>query len=498
MFKFRTINSTGFFRLSPAKALFFVAYIITAIFCEGFFHVDEHFQILEFANWKMGHIPAGDLPWEFAEKMRPALQPALACAVWEMWDAMGYYTPFRVITVLRLLSALMAFAVAALMLRKINSDFPATNKWNLFLMFGLWFSLFCGVRFSSENWSGLMFAFAFLLLAWPVGKSSQDLRGKQWTFLLAGFLLGLSFVLRFQSAFLVAGLLAWFIFIQRAKWNQLAIIATGGCIAVAIGLLVDRWFYGQWVITAWNYFSQNLLLGKVNTFGTNPWYYYFEAIFLRGIPPLSIVVIIAVVLGIILKPKHALSFSLLPFFLVHFLIAHKEERFMFPLVPLVPLAMIVAYHAIKEREKLWRWFNSGVVKWTLRISIVVNVCLIPYVMFFSANERIELFRFLYELQKHEPIQVYCLEPSPIHNKVSIAFYNGPQMTSLLLTKKQLKVLDPVEGTYLIIPKLQEKQIERFGNRLERVYSTYPDWVLQFNFNNWLNRTGVWRVYKVRA
>ena len=44
--------------------------LISSIFSVGFFHPDEHYQILEFANYKMGNINPTQLPWEFHEKIR--------------------------------------------------------------------------------------------------------------------------------------------------------------------------------------------------------------------------------------------------------------------------------------------------------------------------------------------------------------------------------------------------------------------------------------------
>ncbi|MEW5993123.1 MAG: hypothetical protein AB1744_01845 [Candidatus Zixiibacteriota bacterium] len=31
-----------------------------------------------------------------------------------------------------------------------------------------------------------------------------------------------------------------------------------------------------------------------------------------------------------------------------------------------------------------------------------------------------------------------------------------------------------------------------------VYSTFPEWVRLFNFNNWIERTGFWYVYELNA
>ncbi|MBK5097796.1 MAG: hypothetical protein JJE01_08435 [Gemmatimonadetes bacterium] len=40
--------------------------LAAAYFSWGFHQFDEHFQILEFANYKLGNSPASDLPWEFS------------------------------------------------------------------------------------------------------------------------------------------------------------------------------------------------------------------------------------------------------------------------------------------------------------------------------------------------------------------------------------------------------------------------------------------------
>jgi phosphatidylinositol glycan class B len=43
---------------------------------QGYFHPDEYFQTVEFASYKLGVTAQAELPWEFAERMRPFLQPA--------------------------------------------------------------------------------------------------------------------------------------------------------------------------------------------------------------------------------------------------------------------------------------------------------------------------------------------------------------------------------------------------------------------------------------
>ena len=55
--------------------LIFLINLITAFFSSGYYHTDEHMQILEFANYKLGHNPASNMPNEFFSKMRSWLLP---------------------------------------------------------------------------------------------------------------------------------------------------------------------------------------------------------------------------------------------------------------------------------------------------------------------------------------------------------------------------------------------------------------------------------------
>ena len=63
-----------FRRCLAASAFLFVVY---AIFSTGYLRPDEYFQTVEFASSKLGITDTADLAWEYAQKMRSWLQPAL-------------------------------------------------------------------------------------------------------------------------------------------------------------------------------------------------------------------------------------------------------------------------------------------------------------------------------------------------------------------------------------------------------------------------------------
>ncbi|HRD54257.1 MAG TPA: hypothetical protein PKY96_16585, partial [Flavobacteriales bacterium] len=360
--------------------------LCAAVFSDGVHHADEHYQILEFAGWKLGITPADQLPWEFAERMRSALQPAIAVQVHRTLAQFVEPDPFVVALLLRMLTAMLTFLAAILLLRGQLRDNPALheNGWMklyLFLAFFLWFGVYCGVRFSSEGFSAALFALGF------AGLAHHRPEGRRWPLLFAGALLGLAVVARFQVALMVAGLLAWCLFIARMQWSALTLIVAGGLVGVGLGALIDRWFYGEWVLTAWNYIKLNVIQGKAAEFGTHPWWHYFAELFERAVPPFSLLYLVPPLVLFALRRRSALTWAVLPFLLGHMLIGHKEYRFLFPVLPLLPALVMGGLQAMEERG----WFDwlTERAKLLLRTAfLAVHVPLLLVVLFKPAQDDI--------------------------------------------------------------------------------------------------------------
>jgi phosphatidylinositol glycan class B len=125
---------------SPHKHLFISSlfvFIITAFFSEGYYHPDEHFQILEFANYKLGNSPASDLPWEFKEQIRPALQPALAYSTIKFLNFTGITSPFSHALLLRVLTALLSWFVICKSVLFLSKDFVSEKGKKIFIFLSL-------------------------------------------------------------------------------------------------------------------------------------------------------------------------------------------------------------------------------------------------------------------------------------------------------------------------------------------------------------------------
>ena len=97
-------------------------FILAAFMSIGSLQEDEHFQLLEFANFKLGNVPVDDLPWEYSEQMRPTFQVAIVYGLCRTMQALGIFDPFNVATILRIFAAILSFLALYSFLNKYKSE----------------------------------------------------------------------------------------------------------------------------------------------------------------------------------------------------------------------------------------------------------------------------------------------------------------------------------------------------------------------------------------
>jgi phosphatidylinositol glycan class B len=461
---------------------------ITAVFSTGFHHWDEHFQVLEFAGWKLGTTPRSALPWEFEARLRPTLQPWLVVALHRALDLAGMADPFRIALLLRLgTAALFLVGMVLLVQGRLRSEAlladPLLRRWYLFLSFLLWPVVYAAVRFSAEGLSMALFLPAF---AWVLNGSPQ----RPITWAAAGLLMGLAFVVRFQVGFMVAGLLAWMVLVRHTGLRQLLPCAAGILLAVCLGVLADRAFYGEWTFTTWNYFNGNILEGKAASFGTDPWWYYFTEVLTQAIPPFSLLYLLPLPIVFLYRPKDAITWTVLPFLLVHVLIGHKELRFLFPMLALLPLLIVTGLGELRERW--WPGVTSSrvmrVFAWTFA---VVHLLVLAVVMFKPADAQMGLYRTL-QRNVTGPITLVHLGEHPYHRVGDIHFYRPP---GLVLHDRSIDGPPTGRAPFLFIAR-DPAALDPGWGASSVVYSTYPAWVERFNVGGWVQRSRNWTVYRV--
>lgn len=478
--------------VEPSKAVQWIPRIsltfllITAYFSVGFFQSDEHFQILEFAALKLGMISPELMPWEYTTQMRPTLQPLLALWIHKLFQLLHWEDPFVISGVLRILSALLSYLGMWSVYEFFRTRYSSSRNqdWFLFLSFLLWCNIFIGVRFSSEGWSGSLFLISLLVY----NKLSHR---RNLQFLTMGFIFGLAYLCRYQVGLMIFGFCLWLLFIKREKFSSLLVLTLGFSLVFGIGILIDRWFYGEWTLTVWNYLDQNIIHDKISDFGVDPWWNYLLQVFLALIPPFSLLVIIGYFFLIIRQPGNILVWTLLPFILVHMLIGHKELRFLFPLLGFVPAIVSESISLLNSRKK------TDVLqrKWAKKVAtafMAINGLLLLFVATTSFDRTTPLYRYVY---RHFPesTTIYYMGTDP-YKLGHLSYYKRTNLTVKAI--ESLSELDRFSNQKILLVVDRPNKLNDVNADVQLLYSSIPGWVWYLNFNHWIERTLAWYLYEV--
>ena len=319
-----------------------VVHLFTAWSSTGFHVADEHYQVIAFAEAKLGHQPLEDLPWEYAERLRGTLLPVLCMAVFSLADGVGIGDPFLLAFFLRLLTAMVALWAMWRSAQCARHHLPAWC-WRPFLLlsFFLWFLPFLQVRFTGETWSGI---FLLMAMAPMLGAGTGNLPTYR-----IGLLLGLAFLCRPPTLAAAVGMVAWLVLVQRAPARRLFQLAVGFVAVWLLGIALDSWYYGQPTLTAWNYLHRGILGRSGSPFLAYPWWYYFPWVFKQALPLVGAAILLAFALLVAWRPRHLLTWTLVPFLLLHLAVPHKELRMLYPVAGLMPLLLAGAMWTIQTR-----------------------------------------------------------------------------------------------------------------------------------------------------
>lgn len=333
-FKTFKIKNLGLFLLSLA------IYITHAFYNVGYYHYDEHYQLIEFAELKSGNNQTSDLAWEYSAQVRSALQPGIAYVSLNFFRFFEINDPYILMFLIRACSGILMLIAITYFVK--NTEHLLRDGWKLpylCISYFLWFLPFVNIRFSSETYSALTFLVAVGLWHSKVKKQKH---------ILIGILLGLSFLFRFQTAFMSLGFIAWLAFTYRIHLRPLiTIIVSGSLVVVLLGGAVDYWFYQKITISFYNYFVSNVINDIASTYGVSPWYHYFELSY-DSMHIWAIMLWFIVIKHLITKRSDLLTWVLLPFLVVHIVIPHKEMRFLIPIANFLPLIAVLSMQSISD------------------------------------------------------------------------------------------------------------------------------------------------------
>ncbi len=502
-----------------------ILHVIAAVMSTGFYHVDEHFQILEFMNYKLGRSPVHELPLEYGQLMRPWLLPALLTGITKFLLALGIQSPFDWALSYRLFASLLGwFSTAGLALccLKWFPEFPkfSNKKWRhgaVMALTLLWYMPSLHARPSSENLAGSAFfmGLSFLLLGSPSlsptrtpsrnSPESGPERVPASVAWISGILFGFAFEFRYQVAFMILGFLLWLLVVAKIPIRQIVPLLLGMLIPIGLGTWADQWGYGQWTCAPWNYLNYNIIQNHVSDTDQTQWWDYFRRAFTESWPILGFLTLVSFLIAWVRHPKHVLTWSLAPFFLAHEIIGHKEFRFLFPMahaggvllmLSIWPTPHIKFLNFPKKANSLNN--SNSLNKWVQGL-VCLNLIALIITSSIPAGMPIRFYSYLYS-HSSPRLEVYYKDDSLFNFGGAIMnFYRSPTLTLTHLTKYSdlmLKLDQTKQPLRLFSPhSTLPQEAGALPSQCNVEFSTLPEWLEHFRSLGFLNRVTNWTLFK---
>ena len=336
-------------RSLPARALLalsmlvgFVLRMSTALTDAGIYWPDEIYQSFEPAHKLV--FGYGVIPWEFIEGARTWVLPGLVALLLKLSSMFGGDSPTVYIPLVKSVFVLVSMVTVAGVYRLsqvINDDespgaelasAAAASVWALCAA-----SLYFAPRAMTENASAATVVWGLALL---LDKRSV---GSRRLVVIGASLLGLSVLFRLQCVVFCVGILVILAMQSRkqvaaaASW-KLVLAVLGGW-AVFYGVLdAITWHdapntrFGGLFHSVFVYVRFNLIEGQGARWGTAPWQYYAKHLW-STMPAVTLVLAVASVVA--LRRTPGLVFTVVAFVAIHAAVAHKELRFLVPVLPVI-------------------------------------------------------------------------------------------------------------------------------------------------------------------
>jgi hypothetical protein len=308
--------------LGTLAALALALRIGVAVALPSVAHPDEVFQYLEAAHrWAFGY---GVETWEYRIGTRSWLLPGLIGIVMRIADALAPSPEGYVVATQAVLAAASLAVVATAFLWGLRTHGQAGA-----VVAGGCAALWCDLVFFAakpltEVLAGHLLVPALYLVRFVGERSARR-------FAVAGVLFGLVLVLRIHLAPAI-GVAALYAARGEVRGRWLPMAAGGAAVVVLAGLL-DRITWSYPFQAQFLNFWVNVVEGKANQFGVEKWTWYaamFAHVWAWAIVPMAAALLVA-------RREALLVLVALAILVAHSAVAHKEYRFLFPLIPIAVL-----------------------------------------------------------------------------------------------------------------------------------------------------------------
>ncbi len=434
-----------------------VIQLISAINAVGYWHPDQQHSIIEFATYKMGITPLELMAWELPAQGRQTLQVYVFLGFYKVMQFLHLDEAYTAHTILRVIISLLNFTLFNYIILRIFEKDRRITLYTLLLVANFsWMLPYVKTLFNAEIVGGLTYFSAILLYKYFSARSMTT-----WNATLVGFVLSLAFFFRFQMGFAMIGLGIWLLFFEKASSRTIAAMAMGFLFGTAFNVFLDSQFYGEFAFTPYNYWKLQIIDGRVMGRVQSIWNFIGLLAVVFTAPPLSIILVLFLGRGFYKKFDDPYSLSAIFFLLVHFMVPHKEPRFLFPLFGILPviLGYGVRDYLNELPEKIKKKDFGGGVKSVVFASALVNIVLLVILLFVPVAQHIKFTETLNDyFDEDAPIKVFFYQRTPYEtpsaqNVATYYLHSKKPNIEMVTIEDRSEMLErmnaPEKGTYFV-------------------------------------------------
>ncbi len=380
--------------------------LLSVIFAKGWGMLDDHFLVIESAqSWVDGSDYNSWLPWT-KENHGPSghnfFYPGLNFLLFSFFRFIHLEDPQTKMFFVRLITAAWSLLTVYLgysITKRISNRKSARLVGILLAVF--WFMPWLSVRNLIE-----IVCIPFLMLSiWVIIRPEK--KASLGMYFLAGLFLGLAINTRLQTAFFAVGL--GLALLLLAKWKETIALTLGTLIPVfLIQGLISYFLWHDPLAELFEHVRYNLT--AANDYFVLPWYTYL--LFITGIliPPVSLFILAGFVFS---WKRYLLIFMpVAVFILFHSLFPNKQERFIFPVIPLLIVTGISGWNDFVNRSGYWQKHRK-LIKGCWTFFWIMNLILLSVVsVVYSKRAKVESMTYLSKYPDIKQILVADQDDSP--------------------------------------------------------------------------------------
>jgi len=262
-----------------------------------------------------------------------------------------------------------------------------------------------------------------------------------------------------------------------------------------------------------------LIRGEVNRYTHLPWWDFLRMSFTESWPFLGLVVSLGSLVAWVRHPLSLLTWSQVPFFVVHEFIAHKELRFFFPIAMAAPVLLVMAIYNRRTGtlDPWFTWLGSSLKKWPRSPAwaryfgapfwyflILNNLIALAVLAVLPFARNVQFYQYLSqetEKQGEQQFVLFTLERDPFEVLGSNTYFYRPK--NLVVQKAGFSELNTKlqqEGelwlflTRFELPSELPENAQDLQQSCRPVFRTLPVWIKKLNIGGWVERAQTWSLF----